>query len=113
MQRVSIGPEQVQHFQGAVEHQLNSYVILAIRATAYWRPLSPSPGSKIAGEVKLGLGKPTLFKKEVCWIVRDRLILGLGEHSIQQHWMWSFEAQKEAKAREKKNIQKRKARVPS
>ena len=47
---------QVQDFESAVEsaveHQLNLDIVLAICATACWRP--PIPGSQIAGEIKLG-----------------------------------------------------------
>ena len=58
---------QVQHFKGwgAVEHQLNSYVILATSATAYWYSRWKFR------EIKLGQGKTTLFKKDVCWVVQD------------------------------------------
>ena len=90
-QQVSIGPEyatgQVQHFEGIVEHQLDLDIVLAIRATACWQPLIP--GSQIAGEIKLGRGKPALFKRVVRWVVQDKGIWGHCEHSILRTFVWN------------------------
>ena len=61
---------QVQHFEGAVEYQLKLDIVIAIRATACWRP--PIPESQITGEIKLGKVKPTLFKRDVRWVVLDK-----------------------------------------
>ena len=60
LNRPARGHWQVQHLEAAAERhwQLtrNLDIVLAIRATACWRP--PIPGSQIAGEMKLGSGKP-------------------------------------------------------
>ena len=54
IQQVSIGPEPVQDFQGVAEHQVNWDVVLAICATACWRP--PILKAQIASEIMLGSG---------------------------------------------------------
>ena len=44
--------------------------------------LATTPGSQIAGKIKLGTGNPTLFKRDVRRVFQDKCIWGHCEHSI-------------------------------